>query len=135
MLALQYGVAARDSQPEVFHDVHLALFGARHAEGKKIRDIEVVLEAAAKAGADVEALQKEVESGRPPETIRAEHEESVERWGVFGVPTFIVGDDAAFVRVMHRDGTGLDPTQTVDRLLELMEWSDLNEFKRPRIPR
>jgi len=136
LLALQYGVACRDSQPEVFPDVHLELFMARHDRGQKIKDLAVVLEALAKGGADVDALTAEVETGRPLKAIATDHEESVEKWGVFGVPTFISGDQAVFVRYMNRNGRGLDPKEGVERVLDWLEnWPDINEFKRPRIPR
>jgi hypothetical protein len=135
-LALQYGVAARETQPDAFLAVHHALFAARHDKGLKIKDADVVLDACREAGADVDALTEEVESGRPLKTIAEEHEESVDRWGVFGVPTFIENDAAAFVRVMHRPGSGLPSQETVDRILDYnANWADLNEFKRPRIPR
>jgi predicted DsbA family dithiol-disulfide isomerase len=136
LLALQYGIAARDTQPDAFLDVHLALFAARHDKGLRINEPDVVLDAVRDAGADVDALTDEVRSGQPLKTIQAEHDESVERWRVFGVPTFIADDQAVFIRYMHRAGQGLDSTQTVERVLDyLTEWTDLNEFKRTRIPR
>jgi hypothetical protein len=56
--------------------------------------------------------------------------EAVERWAVFGVPTFCEGDEAVFIRFMER-GRGDD----VQRALDLLEWTRLNEFKRTRVPR
>ncbi len=44
----------------------------------------------------------EVDAGWPAKQIRTEHEDAVSRLGVFGVPTFIVGDQAVFVRLMAR---------------------------------
>ena len=136
LLALQYGVAARDTQPEVFPAVHLALFAARHDKGLRIKDLGVVLDAVREAGADANALTEEVDSERPLKAIQAEHEESVERWRTFGVPTFVAGDEAVFVRFMHRAGHGLGGRESVERVLDyLTGWTDLNEFKRTRIPR
>jgi 2-hydroxychromene-2-carboxylate isomerase len=60
----------------------------------------------------------------------AEHQEAVDRWGVWGVPTFIDGDDAAFVRFMERGRV-----DDLERTIDLLSWSRLNEFKRPRIDR
>ena len=50
---------------------------------------------------------------------------------VFGVPTFIVGDDAVFVRLMSRpEGDAALATRTVQGVLDLFEtMPDLNEFK------
>jgi hypothetical protein len=50
---------------------------------------------------------------------------------VWGVPTFIVGDRAVFVRLMEGSGgDGERATRTVQRILDLMvELPELNEFK------
>ncbi len=60
----------------------------------------------------------------------AEHTEAVERWAVFGVPTYIEGEEAVFVRFMER-GRADD----LLRALDLLEWTRLNEFKRTKIAR
>jgi hypothetical protein len=59
-----------------------------------------------------------------------EHTQAVERWHVFGVPTFIEGDQAVFVRIMER---GRD--DDVEQVLSLLDSTRLNEFKRTVIPR
>ncbi len=130
LLALQWGIAARDHTPEVFGSVHRALFAARHDEGRDISDESVVREAVGAAGGDVELLAKVVASGEPRRSLASEHTEAVDRWGVFGVPTFISGEEAVFVRFMERDRV-----DDVARALELVEWTRLNEFKRTRVPR
>ena len=130
VLALQWGVAARDTAPEAFPAVHRALFAARHDEGLNIGDEEVVRSAVARAGGDVDALGAVVASGDSLRTLAAEHTEEVERWAVFGVPTFIIGDEAVFVRFMERDRA-----EDVIRALDLVSWTRLNEFKRTRVPR
>jgi predicted DsbA family dithiol-disulfide isomerase len=127
--ALSYGLAVRDEFPESFPDFHLAAFGARHDQGQKF-DGDVLDEVVASVGLDVEAVRKVVETGRPLETLAAEHEEAVSRWSVFGVPTFIEGDEAVFIRFMERGRV-----DDLERALELLGWSRLNEFKRTRIPR
>ena len=77
-----------------------------------------------------DAVAEEAWSGRPLKTLADEHSEAVERWGVFGVPTYGEGDDAAFIRFMER-GRVDDLVRAVD----LLGWVNLNEFKRPRVPR
>jgi hypothetical protein len=59
----------------------------------------------------------------------------VSRLDVFGVPTFIVGDDAVFVRLMARPEGDADLARTtVDRVLGLItHHPDLNEFKHTRL--
>jgi non-ribosomal peptide synthetase component F len=53
------------------------------------------------------------------------------------VPTFIVGDQAAFVRYMDRpDGDAERAIRTIDRTLDLLDgWPELNELKHTSIPR
>jgi hypothetical protein len=63
-------------------------------------------------------------------TLAAEHDESVARWRVFGVTTFIAGEEAVFVRLMERHNRA-----DVSRVIDMLRWVDLNEFKRTRIPR
>lgn len=130
LLALQWGVAVRDTLPEAFPAVHRALFAARHDHGRDIKDPDVVREAVAGAGADADRVAAAVASGTPLETIAREHREAVDRWRVFGVPTFIAGDEAVFVRFMERGRV-----DDLDRTLDLVSWTRMNEFKRTRIPR
>lgn len=130
VLALQWGIAAREVDPDDFHEIHRALFAARHDQGLDIRDEAVLAQAVKEAGGDADAIAAAVASGEPAALLRKEHEESVERWDVFGVPTLIVGDQAVFVRLMSQG----EPAD-IDRVLELIEWTDLNEYKHTRVPR
>lgn len=130
VLALQWGIAARDYFPEVFPPVHRALFAARHDRGKDIKDESVVREAVSATGADTDAIAAVVASGSPLETLAIEHTEAVDDWQVFGVPTFLVDDHATFVRFMSRGDV-----DDLQRALDLLTWTDLNEFKRTTVPR
>ena len=82
------------------------------------------------AGIDASEVGDLVASGKPLDTLRTEHTELAEKWRVFGVPTFIVDDDAVFVRLMKRD-----QVDELERMLGLISWTGLNEFKRTTIPR
>jgi len=130
VLALLYGIAVRDAFPDQFDDAHLALFAARHDKGLKLGHEDVLRDAVTSAGLDADAVATEVWSGRSLATLAAEHTEAVTKWGVWGVPTFIEGDDAAFVRFMERGRV-----DDLERMLELMSWTRLNEFKRPTVAR
>ncbi len=130
VLALCWGIAVRDSFPDHFLDWHIAAFAARHDEGAKIGKEEVLREIATSVGLDADAVAAEVASRRPLKILADEHTEADRRWKVFGVPTFIVDERAAFVRVMDRN----NPTD-VDRVLDHLEWTDLNEFKHTSVPR
>jgi hypothetical protein len=136
LLAMQAGIAVRDAFPDAFLPVHLDLFRARHDDAKDIREEEVVRAVLARH-VDADAVFDEIRTGRPLATFRREHEEVVESHDVFGVPTFIAGDQAVFVRVMHRPGEDRESgRRTIERIVDLLTgWTDLNEFKRTRIPR
>ena len=58
----------------------------------------------AAAGADVDAVWAEVDTGRPLATVEKEHTAYVESHDVWGVPTFIVDDAAVFVRLLELPG-------------------------------
>jgi 2-hydroxychromene-2-carboxylate isomerase len=130
VVALLYGIAVRDAFADHFHDAHLALFAARHEQGLQLKEESVLRDAVASAGLDADAVAEEAWSGRPLKTLADEHTDCVDRYGVFGVPTYLEGDQAAFVRFMKRGDV-----PDLERMLELLQWGDLNEFKRPRIPR
>jgi protein-disulfide isomerase-like protein with CxxC motif len=130
VLALLYGIAVRDAFPDRFLDVHLALFAARHDQGRKLDDEAVLRDVVASAGLDADAVTDEVWSGRPLKTLMTEHVQAVDEWDVFGVPTFVEGDEAVFVRFMDRGRV-----DDLDRMVGLLAWTRLNEFKRTRLPR
>jgi len=88
-------------------------------------------------GVDAAAVFAEIESGRPLETIRTEHEAYAASHDVWGVPTFIAGDQAVFVRLMNSPGDDAgESIKAVERIVDLLTgWVDLNEFKHTSIPR
>jgi hypothetical protein len=129
VLALTWGLAIRDGFPERFPDAHLSLFAARHDRGERLNDVDVLRNAVAAVGLDPDAVAAVVATGDPLRTLAAEHAEAVKRWEVFGVPTFIAGDDAVFVRLMERGRV-----DDVQRTLDLLGWQRLNEFKRTSVP-
>jgi hypothetical protein len=129
-LALLYGIAIRDNFPDKFLDAHVELFAQRHDHGLKLGHEDVLEAAVERVGLDVEAVKVEAWSGRPLKTLIAEHTEAVEQHAVFGVRTYIEGDEAVFIRFMER-GRADD----LNRALDLLDWTRLNEFKRTKIAR
>ncbi|MCA1834475.1 MAG: DsbA family protein [Actinomycetota bacterium] len=130
IMALEWGIAARDAFPEQFLDFHIALFALRHDLARKLDDVDALRDAAKRSGLDPDAVEAKVATGAPLATLAREHEDAVKTWSVFGVPTFIEDDEAVFVRFMERGRT-----DDLDRALDLVQWSRLNEFKRTRVPR
>jgi protein-disulfide isomerase-like protein with CxxC motif len=136
ILATQASIAIRETQPDRFLDVHDALFEHRHAAAGDLRSRDVLSGVLAAAGVDTDAAWAEVDSGRPLATIEKEHTAFVESHKVWGVPTFIVGDRAVFVRLLEQSAGDVEvATRTIERVLDLVEWPILNEFKHTSIPR
>lgn len=137
LLALQAGVVVRDKYPDRFLDAHLELFAARHDRGQKIMDEAVVREALANAKVDPDDVFAEIATGEPLATIRREHEDAVSGHECWGVPTFISGDNAVFVRLMDRPQGDSERARTsIARVIELLDgWPELNEFKHTSLKR
>lgn len=136
ILALQASVAVRDGQPDRFVDAHHALFEHRHVDGGDLRDRDVLTSVLSAVGVDTGAVWAEVDSGRPLATIEKQHTSFSESHDVWGVPTFVVGDRAVFVRLLDTAaGDGSLARATVDRVIDQISWPILNEFKHTSIPR
>ena len=135
--AMTVGIVVRDRFPDEFLKVHLALFTARHDEGRDLRDDNVLRAVLTEQGLDAEAVFTEIEDGWPLDAFRKEHEQLVRDHQVFGVPTFIAEDQAVFVRLMNRpDGDAEQGRRTIERVLDLVTGRpELNEFKHTSIPR
>lgn len=88
--ALQAAEFARDLGKEAFRRAHRALFRAFFVDGRNLGRRETLLEVAADAGLDREALERALDDERyRPELRRAEEE--AERYGIDGTPTLLVG--------------------------------------------
>jgi protein-disulfide isomerase-like protein with CxxC motif len=139
IFALQAGVVVRDDYPDIFPAVHRAFFALRHDQAKQLNDRGEVARVLADNGAPADAILDLVDSGQALSRVRAEHERYVASHTVWGVPTFIAGDQAAFVRLMDRSPAGSDPgssIRSIERVVDLLSgWHDLNEFKHTTIPR
>jgi protein-disulfide isomerase-like protein with CxxC motif len=137
LLALEAGIVVRDRFSELFPAAHRALFAARHDDGKELADPDVVKGALSSVGVPVDAVFAEIDKGWPLDTLRSEHEKATTEHEVFGVPTFVVGDSAVFVRLMTRPaGDGARARATIERVLSLLvEHPELNEFKHTKISR
>jgi hypothetical protein len=136
MLALQLSIAIRDTQAEHFLEAHHALYEHRHAVSGSLRDMNVLGEVVASCGVDVDAAVREMESGRPLATIRDEHTTYARTHHVWGVPVFIQGDKAVFVRLLDRpDDDPARAKDTIERVIENISWDSLNEFKHTSVPR
>lgn len=136
LVALEVGVVVRDRYPDHFPQAHRELFAARHDRGGDLRDRAVLADALGRAGIeDPEPIFGEVVKGWPRSEVRKAHELAASESSVFGVPTFIAGDEAAFVRIMVRpEGNGELAVRTVEQIVQTLVGNvDLNEFKRTTV--
>jgi len=78
-----------------------------------------------------------IDDGGALDIVRKEHEAAARDHTVWGVPTFILGDEAVFVRVMDRPGAdAAHARRTIDRVVDLLGgFPELNEFKHTSIKR
>jgi hypothetical protein len=137
LLALQVGVVVRDRFPDRFLDVHEGLFALRHDEGRHLEHPDELRRALAERGVDADAVFAEIETGAPLTTVRDEHTAAVDTNDMWGVPTFVRGDAAVFVRLMERPRGDVDlARRTIDRVLDLVDgFPELNEFKHTSLKR
>ena len=136
LLALKVGVAVRDNQPHAFAELHHALYEFRHAANGDLRSRDALSVVLRSCGIDSDSVMAEVDSGRPLAAIRDEHTRYARSHQVWGVPVFIVGESAVFVRLLDRpEGDEALATHTIERVLDLIAWDVLNEFKHTSVPR
>jgi DSBA-like thioredoxin domain len=137
LMALQVSVIVRDQYPHAFRTVHRRLFDLRHVESKDLNDRDEVAKVLVDAGLDPESIWAEIDNGSPLQVVRAEHEAAATESSAWGVPTFMVGGDGVFVRLMETpNGDGDLAIRTIDRVVDMLTgWPQLNEFKHTAIRR
>jgi DSBA-like thioredoxin domain len=137
LLALQAAVVVRDRFPDRFLDVHEALFALRHDHGRHLEDEAELRKVLADHGVDAEAVFAEIASGAALARVRDEHTAAATDSDVWGVPTFVHGDKAVFVRLMDRpQGDAARARRTIDRVVDLLVgFPELNEFKHTTLKR
>lgn len=136
LLALQVGVAVRDHFPQHFLDVHDGLFKLRHRRSGSLVMRDQLSAVLTDAGVEPDAVFAEVNRGAPLAAIKQEHTSYARSHDVWGVPTFVVGDAAVFVRLLDpADGNAQLAVTTVERVLDQIQWPILNELKHTSVPR
>ena len=135
LLAGLISLVVRDEYPDKFLDAHEALFAARHDRQLDTRDPAVLSAALVGVGLDDDKILAAAPERN--EQFREIHMNSVRDHNVFGVPTFIVGDAATFVRLRNRPGDdAAGAIERVERVIKMMTgWDELNEFKWTKIPK
>lgn len=135
LLSLAVGISIRDQQPALFLDAHEALFRARHGGRKRLVTLEEISDVLSPLGVDMSMVAADVASRRPHDVIAASHKE-FDRFEAFGVPTFVVNEEATFVRYMKEPSDDAQASvELITTLVTMMESRpDLNEFKHTQLP-
>lgn len=96
--ALRGGIAAR-KQGESAHAAYMdKILELKHVDREDVRSRESVIEAAGKAGIDIERFTVDIDNPETLAEIGRDHEDAAAQ-GVFGTPTLIFEDgSAAFVK-------------------------------------
>lgn len=135
LAALELSIAVRETSPARFLDVHDALFDLRHLHHGNLRDRAALAEVAQRAGADLAAVEAELASGRPRAEVATSWRYLHDELEVFGVPTFVVGDDAVFVRLLEPSRDPDASVALIEQLVtQIVEQPVINEFKHTRVP-
>lgn len=135
LLSLAVGISIRDQQSDVFLDAHEAFFRARHGGRKRLVTLDEIGEVLVPLGVDMSMVAADVASRRPHDVIAASHKE-FDRFEAFGVPTFVVDDQATFVRYMNEPSEdALASVELITTLVNMMASRPaLNEFKHTQLP-
>ncbi len=135
LVAMLVGIVIRDRYPAQWLTVHKALFALRHDEGGDLRDEALLRSLLENQDIDPDIVFSEIASGWPLAAFRKEHDSAQRDHSVWGVPTFIVGDQAAFVRLMTRPtGDASASRRIIDHIINtLQEFPQLNELKHTSI--
>ena len=91
--ALRLAIVAE--RRDVFPDLHQRLFNAMWAEDRNISDKEVLASIVTEAGLPADEFMAEIGEQSVKDALKSNTEEAVQR-GVFGGPTFFVGDEMFF---------------------------------------
>jgi DSBA-like thioredoxin domain len=135
LLALAVSTSIRDHQPALFLDAHEALFRARHERAIRLVTLEEIEGVLAPLSVDMASVRDDLASRRPHVVIGETFRE-FEKVEAFGVPTFVVDNDATFVRYMKPPtDDAAKSVKLIESLVELMvSGVDVNEFKHTRVP-
>ena len=114
------GHRGADAFPEHFRAAHVALFAARPTT---VRSSRKSPSSAAIGSSSRPRCVAASPSGRPLATLAAEHTEAVKKYAMFSVPTFVVGERAAFAI------DGARPAGRHRPLARAVRFERLNELK------
>ena len=133
--ALRAGVAASRQGEEPFERFLSLLLKARHVDRKELGDRDVLRAVAEAAALDVERFLKDLADPSSLQEVADSHTGAVEKYGVFGTPTFTFANGgSAFVKMLQPNSVE-DAAKAFYTVMALAEDSlFVGEVKRPQPP-
>lgn len=134
MLAARACEAARLQGNALFEAFHIALLRARHEDRSDIRQRAVLFEVAGSVGLELERFGTDLDNESLKDIVRDDHTEAVERYGIFGTPTFVFPNGGAAYLKMVKAPDG-QATRTLETVVDMMRNRlYVGEVKRPQPP-
>ena len=138
LLALQVGTVVRDTVPDGLPTACTTTSSPpATTRASTCGSATSCARSSTRHGVDADAVFAAIDDGGALDIVRKEHEAAAPDHTVWGVPTFILGDEAVFVRVMDRPGTDGAHARRTDRPGRGPAGGlpELNEFKHTSIKR
>lgn len=132
--AFEAAEAAARQGPQAFERMHLTLLRYRHEQRRKFTP-DVLREAAQESGLDLAQFERDLADPALKQRVAREHTEAVERYNVFGTPTFVFPNgESAYLRLMPAPPAA--ETMGVWEQLQraIVQAPYLHEIKRPVPP-
>ncbi len=135
MYAHKIGKAALWQGQELYNQFNLNIYISRHS-GKRIRldKYDELIEVASNSGLNIEKLLLDLKDPNLITAIRKDHDEALDKHGVFGTPTFVFENgQSAFVKTLMPPES--DAYQAFKDFMALFGSRDyIGEIKRPQPP-
>lgn len=133
--AFHAAIAARQQGEDVFLRFHLALLDLKHVQGKDHGKRATLLEAAQRAGLDIDRFVRDLEDRSLLREIGADYCEGRERHGVFGTPTFVFPNGAAAYLKLLPPPPPEDAVPLFEEFVRTVrDRAYFHELKRPKRP-
>lgn len=128
--------AARRQGPGKFEAYHVRLLSARHEERKDISKMEILEEIAQAAGLDLDQFRKDFADPEIKAIVGRDHTEAVEKYGVFGTPTFFPGNEHGFYLKIMPAPKGEEALEAFQSFYQtISRHPNILEIKQPSKPR
>jgi predicted DsbA family dithiol-disulfide isomerase len=127
-------LARRQGGNEAFEKLYLTLGAAQHGRKESIKQLDVLRDAAKKAGLDPAIVDAALADESTIHDVLADHEEAVQRYRAFGVPTIAIeGLDVGFYGpIIQFVPRGEEAGEMWDYMAWALRQPNLFELKRDR---